>query len=130
MLSNKGLTINNRLIPWSFVYLVYRKCGNDWMQTKDAFWKARHAVGTAAVERYIRAGLKPRNGAVPYILQPSKDLQRQGGAEMICTWFDTLYVRKYSAPMSVDAKHTEDRSAMPSSIAQILADLGVEATHE
>jgi hypothetical protein len=87
------LKITDNLIPWSFVFQVKKHCNGDWDAVMDVFWKARHAKGKNAVQRYIRAGLKPNQCGVKYALLPSKE-REDGRMDSIRQWFDSLYKRK------------------------------------
>lgn len=87
-----GLKINDQIIPWSFVYQVNKLCNGDWDDTIDCFWKARHAVGTSGIHKYIKAGFKLRNG-IAYMRLPSKE-RESGKMDSLRQWFDTLYDRK------------------------------------
>lgn len=95
-MTDKGVTINGNLLPWSFVRRVWNKCGRDWEQTVDCFWKARNATGPAGIQKYIMAGFKSREGGVPYMLQPSKERQMPGGMKKLWSWWHGLYLRKRS----------------------------------
>jgi hypothetical protein len=100
-MTDTGVTLNGNLLPWSFVRRVWNKCGRDWEQTIDCFWKARNAAGPAGIQKYIMAGFKSRNGGVPYMLQPSKDRQTPGGMKKLWAWWNGLYNRrKTAAPAS------------------------------
>jgi hypothetical protein len=98
-MTDTGVTINGNLLPWSFVRRVWKKCGRDWEQTVDCFWKARNATGPAGVQKYIMAGFASRNGGVPYMLQPSKDRQTPGGMKKLWSWWHGLYTRKIKDPV-------------------------------
>lgn len=98
-MTDKGITINGNLLPWSFVRRVWNKCGRDWEQTVDCFWKARNATGYAGIQKYIMAGFTSRDGGVPYMLQPSKDRQTPGGMQRLWSWWHGLYSRKIKNPI-------------------------------
>lgn len=97
-MTDKGVTINGNLLPWSFVRRVWNKCGRDWEQTVDCFWKARNATGPAGIQKYISAGFKSRGGGVPYMLQPSKEREQPGGMKKLWDWWHGLYISKRPAP--------------------------------
>ena len=100
-MTDKGITINGTMLPWSFVRRVWNKCGRDWEQTVDCFYKARNATGPAGVQKYIMAGFTSRNGGVPYMLQASKDRQAPGGIKKLWTWWHGLYIRQ-ARPMDTE----------------------------
>jgi hypothetical protein len=112
-----GLSINGTTIPWSFVRKVWKKCGKDWDQTIDCFWKARKATGNAGIQKYIAAGFKSRDGKVPYMLQPSKEREVPGGMKNIREWWHGLYFRK-TAPVPKAVVPVSKRDD-PSSMAEI-----------
>ena len=88
------VNINGIEIEWSFVALVKKKCGGDWDQTIDAFWKARGAKGKDGIIKYVLAGFRKGHGGNKYSLLPSKEAN-DGKMEMIRTWWrDCVYKPK------------------------------------
>lgn len=125
-MTDKGITINGNMLPWSFVRRVWNKCGRDWEQTVDCFWKARNATGPAGIQKYIGAGFKSRNGGVPYMLQPSKERQLPGGMKKLWDWWHGLYVRKQpalpAAPAPVVVVRTDDVKSMKEIFTEVFGD--------
>jgi SPP1 gp7 family putative phage head morphogenesis protein len=119
--SDTGITINGNLLPWSFVRRVWNKCGRDWEQTVDCFWKARKATGHAGIQKYIMAGFKSRGGGVPYMLQPSKERQLPGGKKKTWAWWHGLYISKKRP--AADTAPTVVIRDDPKSMAEIFRDV-------
>lgn len=125
-MTDKGITINGNMLPWSFVRRVWNKCGRDWEQTVDCFWKARNATGPAGIQKYISAGFKSRNGGVPYMLQPSKERQSPGGMKKLWDWWHGLYTRKQpaapAAPAPVVVVRSDDVKSMKEIFTEVFGD--------